>query len=99
MAGWEMGGQERSLLQGSFTPRPGFLGFGENAGGGIWPRDSGKAGGWLIYAIWVLVRCILSRVTGADSSFGGVSLCLVGLPDSQLCGSGTQSQAPGFIQH
>lgn len=26
MAGWEMGGQERSLLQGSFTTRPGFLG-------------------------------------------------------------------------
>lgn len=29
----------------------------------------------------------------------GVSLCLVGLPDPQLCRSGTQTQAPGFIQH
>lgn len=38
MAGWEMGGQEGSLLQGFFTQRPGFLGFGENG----WGRHMAK---------------------------------------------------------
>lgn len=54
----------------------------EPLGGGIWPRGSEKARGWLIYAIWELVRHSLSRVAGADSSIGG------GLP---LPGSQTPS--------
>lgn len=69
----------------------------------MWPRGSGKARGWQVWAVWELVRRSLLRVAGADSSIGGglfpPGWATAWLTDSQLCGSGILSQAPGFIKH